>query len=898
MATENVTTKFRVDISDLKKNISEANRQVKLYRAELKNASAGMKNGADDADSLTKKIEAQEKIVEAEKQKLQALKEELKRYEERIASGKSVVDDLTEKHKKAAEAFGEDSEQAKKLAEQLRKAQEAQERNENAADKLRLSIVNQDTAVKNAEGNARDFTAQLGQLQQAEGKVRDTTATVGDAFEKTTNGGLKAFTVALGNLIADTVKKAISGLGNLAQSVLDVGISFDTSMSKVKAISGASADEMEQLTAKAEELGTTTKFTATQAANAMGYMAMAGWKTEDMLNGIDGVMNLAAASGAELATTSDIVTDALTAFGESAGEAGRLADIMAAASSNSNTNVEMMGETFKYAASLAGALGYSMEDTAVSIGLMANAGIKSTQAGTSLRSLFTRLSKQPKEAASAMAALGISMDDGHGKMKSWMELMQDLRGSFGHIQIPLEEFQRSMGELDDELESGEIDEEEYEEAQGKLIKRAYGAEGALKAQYAAMLASTNGLSGFLALVNASDADFNKLTKSVYQSEGAAKEMAGAMKDNLGGDLTILDSALDGFKKKLYDNVKEPLRDIAQIVTEKVVPELNNMADAFARWLRDFQEEHGSISENVERFIDSAIPAIKEFLQWIYDHGGEIQSTLVGIVTAIAAFKTVTAIQSAITAFQALAAMIELVGAKQLILNTIMAANPVGLIITAVAGLIAYLVTLYHTSDEFREKVDMWGESLLETFEMYGNGIKNFWENLKEGFQLFSDAMADFWDDFKVGWKAIGDWLKNGINAFLGWFEGKINFIPSIINTAIRAMNKLTGSDYPEIPEVSIPKLARGGIVDRATLAQIGEAGREAVIPLEHNKAGLREIAGLLAGEMRGSSGAGQAAAGTGTVVNINQTNTSPKALSTYEIWRNNKKLAELLKTVR
>ena len=887
LASENVTSKFRVDISDLKKNIAEATRQVKQYKAELANASAGMKKGEETADSLSKKIEAQSKIVDAEKQKLEAMKQELARYEDTLKNGESIVADLTEKHRKAAEAYGENSEEAKKYAEQLKKAQEAQERNQTAADNLRVSIVNQDTAVKNAEGQVEQYTADLEQLGD------DALKNVNDSFNKTTGGGLKAFTVALGNLIADTVKDAITKLGDLAQSVMDVGISFDTSMSKVKAISGANTEEMEQLTAKAEEMGATTKFTATEAADAMGYMAMAGWKTNDMISGIDGVMNLAAASGSELATTSDIVTDALTAFGESAGEAGRIADIMAAASSNSNTDVEMMGETFKYAASLAGSLGYSMEDTAISIGLMANAGIKGSQAGTSLRGLFTRLSKQPKEAAAAMNALGISMDDGHGKMKSWMELMQDLRGSFGHIQMPLEEFQRSMSELDDELEAGEIDEEEYEEAQGKLVKKAYGAEGALKAQYAAMLAGTNGLSGFLALVNASDEDFNKLTNSVYQSKGAAREMAEIMKDNLSGDLTILGSAMDGFKKKLYDNVKEPLRDVVTLVTEKVVPELNKLAEWLSQKLTEFQEKHGSISENIEKFVDSAIPAIKDFLQWIYDHGDEIESTLVGIVTAIAAFKAVTIVQQAITAFQALAAIIQVVGVKQAALNVIMAANPIGIIIAAVAGLIAYLVYLYKTSDEFRQKVDMWGESINEAADAFIEKIADFIDSVKVGWKTISDGWNEFKENFKAGWKTISDgwngfWdgFKNGWKEIFSTVSGAFT---GFINTIIGGLNKIPGVDIPLIG-TEIPQMARGGIVSRPTIAQIGEAGREAVIPLEHNTAGIRGIAQAIAAQMDGT-----AAASGSTSVNLTQNISSPKALSQYEIWRQTRNLLQLVK---
>ena len=211
---------------------------------------------------------------------------------------------------------------------------------------------------------------------------------------------------ALADLVADGIRMAISALKDLATETIKAGMGFEQGMAQVQAISGATAEEMQLLSDKAKEMGAKTKFSASESAEAFNYMAMAGWETEDMLNGIEGIMNLAAASGADLATTSDIVTDALTAMGYSAGDAGKLADVMAAASSNANTNVDLMGKTFQYAAPIVGALGYSMEDTAVAIGLMANAGIKGDKAGTALRSVLTRLSAPPKECAEAMEELG------------------------------------------------------------------------------------------------------------------------------------------------------------------------------------------------------------------------------------------------------------------------------------------------------------------------------------------------------------------------------------------------------------------------------------------------------------------------------------------------------------
>ena len=210
----------------------------------------------------------------------------------------------------------------------------------------------------------------------------------------------------LGKLKGIVTKGAATlGIAKMAKDVVGVGKSFEAGMSEVQAISGASGKDLKALTDKAKEMGATTKFSATQSAEAMKYMAMAGWKTKDMVSGLGGVMNLAAASGEDLGTVSDIVTDALTAFGLKAQDSGHFADVLAKASSNSNTNVSMMGETFKYVAPLAGAMKYSVEDTATAIGLLANAGIKGSQAGTSLRSMMTRMVKPSKETAKAMKEL-------------------------------------------------------------------------------------------------------------------------------------------------------------------------------------------------------------------------------------------------------------------------------------------------------------------------------------------------------------------------------------------------------------------------------------------------------------------------------------------------------------
>ena len=288
----------------------------------------------------------------------------------------------------------------------------------------------------------------------------------------------------VGKTLTATITTPIVGLGVAA---VKTAADFEASMDNVQAIAGVSSQEMSLLTEKAKEMGAKTKFSASEAADAFSYMAMAGWKTTDMMNGIEGIMYLAGATGEDLAQTSDIVTDALTAFGMTADDTNRFVDVLAKASSNANTNVSLMGETFKYVAPSAGALGYSVEDTAVAIGLMANSGIKASQAGTSLNSLLTRMAKPTKESQKAMSALGISLTDSQGNMKSFASVMSDMRKGFA------------------------------------------GLTETQKAQYAAMLAGKTGMAGLLGIVNASESDFEKLTQAIADSNGAAKEMADIMR---------------------------------------------------------------------------------------------------------------------------------------------------------------------------------------------------------------------------------------------------------------------------------------------------------------------------------------------------------------------------------
>ncbi|MGN0989950.1 MAG: phage tail tape measure protein, partial [Candidatus Ventricola sp.] len=339
--------------------------------------------------------------------------------------------------------------------------------------------------------------------------------------------------VSMGSSLQTAITAPIE---SFAKQALAAGMDFTAQMSTVEAISGATAAEMEKLTAEALKMGSTTSFTAAQAGEALEYMAMAGWKSEQMLDGLAPIMNLAAASGEDLGTTADIVTDALTAFGLKAEDAGHFADILAVASSNANTNVSMMGETFKYIAPVAGAFGYKAEDVAVAIGLMANSGIKASQAGTSLRAALSQMAKPSDKAESAMKKLGISLTKSNGEMKPFSELVQNLRSSFS------------------------------------------GLSEAQQVQYAATIFGQEAMSGMLAIINASDEDIKKLTQSVNECDGATQRMADTVLDNATGDWTLFKSAVEGAQVSLFMLNEGAIRSVIQGMTS-LVDRFNGASDA-------------------------------------------------------------------------------------------------------------------------------------------------------------------------------------------------------------------------------------------------------------------------------------------------------------------------------
>lgn len=467
-------------------------------------------------------------------------------------------------------------------------------------------------AVENFDGMSGD--AEIGASDEATPVIRaaqDAAESWGGSVFNATIGVIDAATAPISALASAAKNPVVQGASligasfGVAESVNSFQ-DFESMMSQVKAISGATGQEFDDLTAKAQEMGATTKFTATESAEAFNYMAMAGWKPQQMIDGISGIMSLAAASGEDLGTTSDIVTDALTAFGLQAGDAGHFADVLAQASANANTNVSMLGESFKYVAPVAGAMNYSVEDTSLALGLMANASIKGSMAGTALKTSLANMAAPTDSMAAAMDKYGISLTDSEGNMKSLRGVIDNLRGSLGGLS---------------------------ETEQTAAASTIFGKEA---------------MAGMLAIINASEEDYNKLSTAIGNSKDAAEGMADTMLDNLKGSFTLMQSAIEGTENAFGKRLSPYLRDIAggiadamPGITDGINAVMDVVDDKIAGVKRKITDMTSSDEwKNADLFgkIDIAWDSIiaKPFGNWVSGDGAQLISSGLGTLFSSAA----------------------------------------------------------------------------------------------------------------------------------------------------------------------------------------------------------------------------------------------------------------------
>lgn len=724
---------------EFNQQIRTINNNLKEYGSEMKALTSKFKDNATSQEALAAKNKTLQKQYDEQKKKSNLLSQQ---YDKEVKKLKELADAC----EKAKRENGEGSAEAVKAEAAFNKQAET-------VSKLKTSINETENYMNQLTSEMKANTEQIEKMESGYKKAADKLESISDATGKFGDAATSA---------GKSFMPLSAGVAGLGVAAVKTAADFDTSMSKVAAVSGATGKDFDKLRDKAREMGEKTKFSASDAAEAMNYMAMAGWKTEDMLQGIDGIMNLAAASGEDLAVTSDIVTDALTALGMSASDSGHFADILAAASSNANTNVSMMGETFKYAAPVAGALGYSAEDTAIAIGLMANSGIKGSQAGTALRTTLTNLANPTDTMKSAMDKLGVSLDDGNGNMLSLQDVMEQLRAGFGDLMISEEEFTKSLQELETQLANNEITQNQYDSSLEELMKAAYGAEGAEKARAASMLAGKNAMSGMLAIVNASEEDYNKLTDAVYNAAGTAEHMAEVMQDNLAGQMTILMSQLQELAISFGDILMPAIRSIVSSI-QGFVDKLNNMDEGTRKVILTV----GGIVAAIGPVL-IAIGKMSTGVSAITGAAGKAAGALgkagglTGVFTKLAGFITSTAIPA--------------------IVSIVTTLGPVLLIIAAVAaaivGVIAVIKNWGKICSWFKEHVGPIIDAVKEFFVNLGKKIGEVFETVKSVISGAIDAVKGFFVGLaqKVG--EIFETIKNVITV-------AIMFIAELFNAGFQ-----------------------------------------------------------------------------------------------------------------
>ena len=768
--------------------------------ADTTGLSKALKNVNSEIGKTQKELKDVERLLKLDPHNTELMEQKQRLLSERVGETKTKLEALKEAQKQ--------------VGAELKKTGEGQEQ----YDALTREIASCTNELKSLEKEANTASVAMQKLSAAGDSVKA-------AGDKISSAGQ-----ALMPLSA-----AAAGIG---AGIIKTTADFDASMSKVAAISGAAGDDFDKLREKAREMGATTKFTASESAEAMNYMAMAGWKTDQMLEGISGVMNLAAASGEDLATTSDIVTDALTAFGMKAEDSGRFADILAASATNANTNVAMLGESFKYAAPVAGSLGYTAEDVSIALGLMANSGIKASMAGTSLRNIFQRMAKPTKESAMAMDRLGLSIDDGEGHMYSFRQIMDQLRDGFVEINIPIEEYDRRIEMLDEDLEAGRIKQKAYDKEIEELNKQAFGAAGAEKARAAAMLGGTRAMSGLLAIANASEEDYNKLTQAVDNSsqafakteegiiplneamasgaeiletyEGSAAAMAATMQDNAAGQMEILKSQLQELAISLGDTLMPTIREIVGYI-QAFVDKLNGM-----------------------------------------DEG--TKSAIMNTILIVAALGPLLIIVGKVTSA---------IGTLMTVIGGISA--PVLAIVAVIGVLVAAFVHLWQTNEDFRNKITAIWDNLKAKFEAFGQGIVDRLNKMGFDFENFSEVVTAIWDglcnflapvfeetfdglatmlggalDILMGLFDVfaglftGNWeqMWNGVKEiFSGIWENIKVIFGDVLQIIVDGINSFTsGVNAMSFGKLNIPPIklmAEGGVLTSGS-AIVGEAGPEFV----------------------------------------------------------------------
>lgn len=699
----------------------------------------------------------------------------------------------------------------------------------------------------------------------------DETADKAKSFSEKLSGGFQTVGKNASSLGTKMSIGLTAPLTLIGKKAINAASDFEYSMSEVAAISGATGDDLALLESKAKEMGETTKFSASESAEALKYMAMAGWKTSDMLDGLEGIMNLAAASGEDLGTTSDIVTDALSAFGLTASDSGHFADVLAKASSNANTNVSMMGETFKYIAPVAGALGFSAEDTALAIGLMANSGIKASQAGTSLRGALTNLANPTDTMAGMMVKLGLATEDttnviDSGKLQKAQAKVENKTIDMEKAQIKyndaiakygvnssqaqtaalnLEKAQNNLEAAVNDLNAAQKGSVEVTGINNNLLVDSEGKTKSLRevmvtlrsafsglteeeqAQAAATLFGKEAMSGMLAIINASDSDFNKLVSSIDSADGAAKEMADTMNDNLSGQITLLKSQLEGLAIQFVTLIMPHLR--------QGVEWLSKVCD----WIAGLDDGTKMMIMTIGGFLAAAGPVLI-FLGKVSTGIGSVIKVGGSLIGGIG--KLGPAVSGVISMGGKLAGGIgslvgKVTGGGGLLSALAAIPGPVWIVIGIFAALVTAGVLIYKNWDEIKEWAGKTWDSIQDIVGKAVDGIRNFFSGIidfaKDNWQGLALLLVN---PFIGGFKLLYD----NCDSFREFVDGFLNKLKDGFHNFAEGVSRKAGELKDKV--VTKAKELKDGAVEK--FHELKEKGTEKFEELKEKASGrLEELKG-------------------------------------------------------
>lgn len=884
---DDITTKFKVDISDLKRGITDANNQIKLANAQFKAASSGMDNWEKSAEGIRAKLNQLGDVLTAQKSKLKAYQEELERNKKAQEENGKRADELRKKlNELAQQGVSKTSEEYKKYEKELAECEKESAKAEDAADKLKVTILNQQAEVNKTEKDIRNYSNSLDDLEKESNEAEGALGEVTDAAEKSGDG----FTVmkgALSDLVANGIRRAIDALKDFVKETINAGMEFEKSMSKVAGLSGATGDELQKMKDTAKDYGRNSYFSATEASDAMGYMALAGWDAEQSVGALPGVLNLAASADMDLAEASDMLTDYLSAFNLEAEDAAYFSDVLAYAQGNANTTAEGLGEAYRNCAANMNAAGQDMETTTALLSMLANQGTKGSRAGTILSAAMRDVSNSMDEGSIRIGDTVIAVQDAEGNFRDMTDILGDVEqatngmGSAERTAALSSVFTAdSIKGVNMILNAGVDEARDFEE---QLRGSSFSLESFREVSQESGI-DLEAMKKAFDDAGVSSDDFDKALLLAKGDAGLFTEIigewtdSGKYADEIMGGLGITTEQLQG----AFDNTSGTAEYMSKVMNDNLAGDLKLLSNRFETLQIDIAEKFSGALRDGTKMLDGLLDG----LQWIIDNGELIETLILAVAAAVGTFVAYnTAIKIMEGGWMSLSLAQKAVTAAQWLMNAAMNANPISLLIGLILALVAAFVVLWNKSEDFRNFfIGMWDNiktkvrAIIVAIAEFMGGL---WDAIVEKFQAIGQVVGD----------AIGGTVRAAINGVLSIVEGTINNAVALINGAIGLINKIPGVSIGRLGGVSLPRLERGGVLPAGQMGLLEGNGAEAVVPLDQNKKWIRAVARDMVREFGGT--------GNSTTNNsqvFNMTVNTPKAPSRYDLYRQTKNLLALARS--